>query len=142
MHNSFTALFREYLCLGGFQEAVCNYIETNNIYSTLQITRRITRDLQDDFGRRRGKVCLAEGFVLPPPPSQWGLSNAELIPPASNYGQNPVWSTYFLLRVCYVVCTRTMIKIGAVNCPFGIHVTGLSHCRAGCCKCPALSLSF
>ncbi len=30
-------------------------MQTNNIYSTLQITRRITRDLQDDFGRRRGK---------------------------------------------------------------------------------------
>lgn len=55
MHTSFTALFREYLCIGGFPEAVCNYIQTNNIYSTLQITRRITRDLQDDFGRRRGK---------------------------------------------------------------------------------------
>lgn len=55
MHASFTALFREYLCVGGFPEAVCNYVQTNNIYSTLQITRRITRDLQDDFGRRRGK---------------------------------------------------------------------------------------
>ncbi|MBR7000317.1 MAG: ATP-binding protein [Lachnospiraceae bacterium] len=55
MHSSFTSLFREYLCVGGFPEAVCNYIKTNNIYSTLQITRRITRDLQDDFGRRRGK---------------------------------------------------------------------------------------
>ena len=55
MHSAFTSLFREYLCVGGFPEAVCNYIETNNIYSTLQITRRITRNLQDDFGRRRGK---------------------------------------------------------------------------------------
>ena len=55
MHGSFTALFREYLCVGGFPEAVCNYVQTNNVYSTLQITRRITRDLQDDFGRRRGK---------------------------------------------------------------------------------------
>ncbi len=55
MHGSFTSLFREYLCVGGFPEAVCNYIRTNNIYTTLQITRRITRDLQDDFGRRRGK---------------------------------------------------------------------------------------
>ena len=55
MHTTFTALFREYLCIGGFPEAVCNYIQTNNIYSTLQITRRITRNLQDDFGRRRGK---------------------------------------------------------------------------------------
>ena len=55
MHTTFSALFREYLCVGGFPEAVCNYIQTNNIYSTLQITRRITRDLQDDFGRRRGK---------------------------------------------------------------------------------------
>ena len=33
MHSSFTALFREYLCIGGFPEAVCNYIETNNILS-------------------------------------------------------------------------------------------------------------
>ena len=55
MHASFTSLFREYLCVGGFPEAVCNYIETNNIFSTLQTTRRITRNLQDDFGRRRGK---------------------------------------------------------------------------------------
>ncbi len=55
MHNSFTSLFREYLCIGGFPEAVCNYIQTNNIYTTLQITRRITRNLQDDFGRRRSK---------------------------------------------------------------------------------------
>ena len=55
MHGSFTSLFREYLCVGGFPEAVCNYIRTNNTYTTLQITRRITRDLQDDFGRRRGK---------------------------------------------------------------------------------------
>ncbi len=55
MHRSFTSLFREYLCVGGFPEAVCNYIQTNNIYTTLQITRRITRDLQDDFGRRRDR---------------------------------------------------------------------------------------
>ena len=55
MHNTFTTLFREYLCIGGFPEAVCNYIQTNNINSTLQVTRRITRDLQDDFGRRRSK---------------------------------------------------------------------------------------
>lgn len=55
MHSSFTSLFREYLCVGGFPEAVSNYVQTNNIYSALQITRRITRDLQDDFGRRRGK---------------------------------------------------------------------------------------
>ncbi len=54
MHGSFSSLFREYLCVGGFPEAVSNYVQTNNIYSTLQITRRITRDLQDDFGRRRG----------------------------------------------------------------------------------------
>jgi predicted AAA+ superfamily ATPase len=55
MHSSFSSLFREYICIGGFPEAVCNYILTNNIYSTLQIIRRITRDIQDDFGRRRGK---------------------------------------------------------------------------------------
>lgn len=55
MHNSFTSLFFEYMCIGGFPEAVSNYIETNNLNSTLQIIRKITRDLQDDFGRRRGK---------------------------------------------------------------------------------------
>lgn len=55
MHESFTHLFREYLCIGGFPEAVSNYISTNNVYSSLQITRKITKDLQDDFGRRRGK---------------------------------------------------------------------------------------
>ena len=55
MHGSFSSLFREYLCVGGFPEAVCNYIQTNNIHTTLQVIRRITRDLQDDFGRRRGR---------------------------------------------------------------------------------------
>lgn len=55
MHEAFTKLFREYLCVGGFPEAVKNYVLTNNIYSSLQITRRNTKDLQDGFGRRRGK---------------------------------------------------------------------------------------
>ena len=55
MHCSFTNLFREYLCVGGFPEAVKNYVLTNNISSSLEITRRIVKDLQDDFGRRRGK---------------------------------------------------------------------------------------
>lgn len=55
MHETFTKLFREYLCVGGFPEAVQKYVLTNNINASLQITRRITRDLQDDFGRRRGK---------------------------------------------------------------------------------------
>ena len=44
MHKSFTQLFREYLCVGGFPEAVQKYILTNNIYSALQITRRITNN--------------------------------------------------------------------------------------------------
>ena len=55
MHDSFTRLFREYLCVGGFPEAVKNYVLTNNIGASIQITRRITNDLQDDFGRRRGR---------------------------------------------------------------------------------------
>ncbi|MCQ3035530.1 MAG: AAA family ATPase [Bacilli bacterium] len=55
IHESFNNLFREYLCIGGFPEAVKNYVSTNNMYTSLQITRRITKDLQDDFGRRRGK---------------------------------------------------------------------------------------
>lgn len=55
MHASFTGLFREYLCIGGFPEAVENYVRTNNVHSSLRIVRRITNDLQNDFGRRRGK---------------------------------------------------------------------------------------
>ena len=55
MHESFTRLFREYLCVGGFPEAVQHYMRTGNIYASLQITRRIIGDLQKDFGRRRGK---------------------------------------------------------------------------------------
>lgn len=55
MHSSFSALYREYLCVGGFPEAVKNFVLSNNIYSSLQITRRIVRDLQSDFGRRRSK---------------------------------------------------------------------------------------
>lgn len=55
MHESLTRLFREYLCIGGFPEAVKNYVLTGNAYSSLKITRRIVGDLQNDFGRRRGK---------------------------------------------------------------------------------------
>ncbi len=55
MHGSFTSLFKEYLCVGGFPEAVKNFVFTGNIYSSIQITRRIVLDLQNDFGRRRGK---------------------------------------------------------------------------------------
>ena len=55
MHESFTRLFKEYLCVGGFPEAVKNYVLTSNIYTSLQITRHIINDLQNDFGRRRGK---------------------------------------------------------------------------------------
>ncbi len=55
MHDSFASLFKEYLCVGGFPEAVKNFVLTNNIYSSIQITRRIIGDLQNDFGRRRGR---------------------------------------------------------------------------------------
>ncbi len=55
MHDAFTSLFREYLCIGGFPEAVSIYMESGNIQTALQTVRRITNDLQDDFGRRRGK---------------------------------------------------------------------------------------
>ena len=55
MHDSFTSLFKEYLCVGGFPEAVKNFVLTNNIHSSIQITRRIIGDLQNDFGRRRGR---------------------------------------------------------------------------------------
>ena len=55
MHKTFSSLFREYLCVGGFPEAVKNYILTNNISSSLQITRKISNELKNDFGRRRGK---------------------------------------------------------------------------------------
>lgn len=55
MHETFTKLFREYMCVGGFPEAVKNYILTNDISNSLQITRRITKDLQDDFGKRKDK---------------------------------------------------------------------------------------
>ena len=41
MHQTFTKLFREYLCIGGFPEAVKNYILTNNIYSSLKRILRI-----------------------------------------------------------------------------------------------------
>lgn len=55
MHESFSSLFREYMCIGGFPETVKNYIETNNINASIEITRRISKDLQDDFGRRKDK---------------------------------------------------------------------------------------
>ena len=55
MHESFTRLFREYLCVGGFPEAVKKYVLTNSIDAAVQVTRRITKDLQNDFGRRKDK---------------------------------------------------------------------------------------
>lgn len=55
MHDSFSRLFREYMCVGGFPEAVKNYILTNNIKSSIEITSNIVENLKSDFGRRRGK---------------------------------------------------------------------------------------
>lgn len=55
MHDFFSRLFREYMCVGGFPEAVKNYILTNNIKSSIEITSNIVENLKSDFGRRRGK---------------------------------------------------------------------------------------
>lgn len=77
IHRSLSRLFREYLCVGGFPEAVKKYISSQNFYSSLQITRRIVKDLQDDFGRRRGN----EGEVLFQPNEVARIRNAfSLIP--------------------------------------------------------------
>ena len=72
--------------------------------------------------RQQWGGSVSEGGRFLRPPSHWSLSNAELILPASDYGWKPLWSTYFLLRVCHVVCTLMysakdgIVKIGAASC--------------------------
>ena len=51
-HNIFTKLFREYCCVGGFPEAIVQYIESKNLRAAVGTVRKIIGNLQDDFGRR------------------------------------------------------------------------------------------
>ncbi len=143
MHNSFTSLFREYLCVGGFPEAVSNYIETNNIHSTLQIIRKITRDLQDDFGRRRGKdkkplfnanevARIRNAFSLIP--SFLGKENKRFIiskiggKGAKDGGKdalNYLKDTGIIMKVYNLSVPATPLSVNAINNQFKVYTTDI-----------------
>lgn len=51
----FSALYKQYLCVGGFPEAVSLFIDTRNLQTALNKVKSISIDLENDFGRRIGK---------------------------------------------------------------------------------------
>lgn len=75
--NVFEALFRQYMCVGGFPEAVKTFLETKNLTRTQETIRGILRELEADFGRRKDK----NGFPVFKPSEVARIRNAfSLIP--------------------------------------------------------------
>jgi predicted AAA+ superfamily ATPase len=51
----YSKLFRLYLCIGGFPEAVNIFVSSKNLQSALEKVKSISKELQSDFGRRLDK---------------------------------------------------------------------------------------
>lgn len=54
-HELFKKIFTQYICVGGFPNAVKKYIESHNLMECTRINQSIVYDMKTDFGRRRGK---------------------------------------------------------------------------------------
>lgn len=115
----------------------------------MQDTRPLAQGTLGSYvGSSSGQVLhQRDRFLMPP--SYRSLSNAELILPASDYGQKSVGSTYFLLSMCYIVCNliycyqRQYHKNRCCELHLtGTHVAVLVRCKAGnSCKRPANFIS-
>lgn len=55
INQLFHKLFRQYLCVGGFPEAVALFLEYHDLQRGLNKVKEITEDLKNDFERRIGK---------------------------------------------------------------------------------------
>lgn len=143
MHETFSSLFREYLCIGGFPEAVKNYILTNNISTSLSITKRISNDLKDDFGRRRDKnknpvfsanevARIRNAYSLIP--SFLGKENKRYVvskiggkgaKDAGNDALNYLIETGMILKVYNLEVPSTPLAVNAINNQFKIYPTDI-----------------
>ena len=55
VHNIYRELFRKYICVGGFPDAVKKYLENHNMMESLRTNQNIIFDMKSDFGRRKGR---------------------------------------------------------------------------------------
>lgn len=55
VHKMFKDVFLKYVCIGGFPKVVLEYINTNNIMSSIRVLNSTVFDMKTDFGRRKGK---------------------------------------------------------------------------------------
>ena len=143
MHETFSEFFREYLCIGGFPEAVKNYVLTNNIYSSFLITRRISNDLKADFGRRRGKykkpifmpnevTRIREAYSLIP--SFLGKENKRYVvskikgkgaKDSANDALNYLKETGIILKVHNLEVPSTPLAVNVINNQFKVFLTDI-----------------
>ena len=55
IHEKMKKLFNQYVCIGGFPNAVSTFVETHNLSVSCKIVNDIMLDLKNDFGRRINK---------------------------------------------------------------------------------------
>ena len=55
MHDQFKSLFKKYICVGGFPNAVAEFTDSHNIMEAFRVNQNIMFDMKTDFGRRQGK---------------------------------------------------------------------------------------
>jgi len=55
IHELFKKLYNQYLCVGGFPEAVSTFIETHNLMESLRVVKKNMDEIMSDFGRRVDK---------------------------------------------------------------------------------------
>jgi predicted AAA+ superfamily ATPase len=53
--STYDNIYKQYLCIGGFPEAVSIFLNTQNLGEASSKVKHILSDLKDDFGRRRGR---------------------------------------------------------------------------------------
>ena len=52
IHNQMKKLFNEYICVGGYPEAILNFFQTNNYYEAFKKTRSLVIDIKGDASKR------------------------------------------------------------------------------------------
>lgn len=55
IHEQYKELFKRYICVGGFPNAINTLLETNNILEASRVVANIVEDIKNDFGRRVNK---------------------------------------------------------------------------------------
>lgn len=55
MHNQMKQLFNEYICVGGYPEAIVKYVQTNNFYEAFKKVKSLIIDIKGDPSKRKNK---------------------------------------------------------------------------------------